>query len=78
MKRVLIGGFLSLIGTIWGVAVLVFSALNPVDYWDNPPGRLFTTIMERGLLPVYLLALVMVGFGLGILVYEFFRKEKKQ
>lgn len=63
MKRVLIGGFLSLIGTILGVGALLLPVLGTA--------KLTTTLLS-------IVAAVLVGFGLGILVYEFFRKEKKQ
>ena len=33
MKRALIGGFLALLGTIWGLAVLVFVERNPASEW---------------------------------------------
>lgn len=76
MKRVIIGGFLSLLGTIWGLAVLVAASLNLVSSEATTSGRLFTTISQMGLLPVYVIALVFVGFGLGIMFYEFLKKEK--
>jgi hypothetical protein len=35
MKKVLIGGFLSLIGTIWGLAIIVFVGNNLTSSWEN-------------------------------------------
>lgn len=78
MKRVLIGGFFSLLGTLWGGGVLAYAITHLTDAWRTPPGRVLTTIAEQHLLPVFVIALVLVGAGLGILVYEFFHKEKKQ
>lgn len=75
MKRVIIGGFLSLLGTIWGLAVLVGASSNLVSSWATPPGRLMTTISQMGLLPVFVISLVFVGVGIGIMAYEFFKKD---
>lgn len=76
MKRVIIGGFLSLLGTIWGLAVLFSAENNLVSNWSTPPGRLFSTMMQMGTMPVFIIALIFVGFGLGIMSYEFFKKDK--
>lgn len=78
MKRVIIGGFLSLLGTIWGLAVLFGASNNLVSSWSTPPGRLFSTMMQMGLLPVFIISLIFVGFGIGIMTYEFFKKENRK
>ena len=43
MKRVLIGGFLMLIGTIWGLAICIFCGMNLTDAWPTAPGRFLKT-----------------------------------
>ena len=50
MKRALIGGFLSLIGSIWTLAIVFYATNNLVGSWDAQVGRLFTTIMNHNLL----------------------------
>lgn len=35
MKRALIGGFFALLGTIWGLAVIVAANGNLVNAWAN-------------------------------------------
>lgn len=35
MKKVLIGGFISLLGTIWGLAVIIFTSNNLVSSWPT-------------------------------------------
>ena len=37
MKRALIGGFISLLGTIWGLAIAVAASNNLVSGWTTPP-----------------------------------------
>lgn len=76
MKKVLIGGFVSLIGSIWAMAI-VFSAVgNLTDQWYTPPGRFLTTISEQYLMVPFVLAVVCVIVGLAIMAIEYFRKEK--
>ncbi len=75
MKRTLIGGFLTLIGTIWGLAVYVVTGNNLVSGWSTPPGRFLTTVAETGMTFPLILAAVLVAVGLGILIAEYFRKD---
>ncbi len=75
MKRVLIGGFLSLLGTIWGLAVLVFVGNNLVSGWSTPPGRFLTTVSETGMTFPLIFAVLFLALGLIIMAVEFFKKE---
>lgn len=74
MKRVLIGGFLSLLGTIWALAIISIAGNNLVSSWATPPGRFLTTVMELDLILVFVLAIVFTILGICIMVVEFFRK----
>lgn len=74
MKRALIGGFLSLTGTIWGLAVLFCASENLVSGWSTPPGRLLTTVAQQGLGWVLFFALALLALGLVIMGIEYFRK----
>ena len=76
MKRALIGGFLSLIGSIWSLAVAFIARSNLVGSWSSPPGRLITTIIEMKLLIVFIPAVASVIAGLGIMLVELFRKDR--
>ena len=76
MKRAIIGGFLSLIGTIWELAVIIFAGSNMVSGWSTPPGRFMTTIIETGMSFPMVVASVLLVLGLVILGIEYFRKEK--
>ena len=76
MKRAIIGGFLSLIGTIWELAVIIFAGNNMVSGWSTPPGRFMTTIIETGMSFPMVVASVLLVLGLVILGIEYFRKEK--
>lgn len=75
MKRVLIGGFLSLLGTIWGLAVIVFVGNNLVSGWSTPPGRFLTTVSETGMTFPLIFSVLFLALGLIIMAVEFFKKE---
>ncbi len=81
MKKVLIGGFLSIIGSIWALAMALVVENNLASSWSTPPGRLLTTVQEMGLMAlfpvaVFLVAVFLVIFGIFILLAELLRKEK--
>ena len=76
VKRVLIGGFLSLVGTIWSLAVILFAGNHLVSSWGTPPGRFLTTVMDTGMLMPLILACLIFVSGLLILCVEYFKKDK--
>ena len=49
MKRAIIGGFISLIGSIWTLAVIISANNYPIDGWSTPPGKLLMQITESGI-----------------------------
>lgn len=75
MKRAIIGGFLSLIGTIWGLAVLIFVGSNLVSMWSTPPGRFLTTLSETGMTLPLVSASILLLLGLVIMGIEYFKKD---
>lgn len=77
MKRVLIGGFLMLIGTIWGLAICIFCGMNLTDAWPTPPGRFLMTVSETGMTLPFVLAIVFIVLGFAIFVKEYFTKDEK-
>ncbi len=74
MKRVLIGGFLSLLGTIWGLAVILFVGNNLVSAWPTPPGRFLTSVVELDMMLPFVVAILFVLLGLVIMGVEYFKK----
>ncbi|MBQ3156162.1 MAG: hypothetical protein IJB81_04440 [Clostridia bacterium] len=76
MKKALIGGFLSLVGSIWSLAIVFIAGNNLVTSWNTELGRFWSTIIEMNLMPLFILFVVMTALGLVILAFEFFRKEK--
>ena len=76
MKRALIGGFISLLGTIWGLAIAVAASNNLVSSWATPPGRFLTTVSEMGFVPLFAMAIILVVLGLVIMAIEYFKKDE--
>lgn len=76
MKRVLIGGFLSLIGSIWALAVVFIAGNNLVSGWDTRLGRFWYTVIEMDLMFLFILSALFAVAGIIILAVEFFRKLK--
>lgn len=76
MKKIVTGGFLSLIGTIWVLAVILQASNNLVSGWTTPPGRLLTTVHEYGLTAVLAIAVLMTFAGIVLMLLGCFGKEK--
>ena len=76
LKKILIGGFLSLIGSIWALAVVFIAGNNLVSSWPTPPGRFLTTVAELNLTLVFLLSIALVISGICMMVMEYFRKDQ--
>ena len=75
VKKVIIGGFSSLIGTIWGLAITIFIANDLTSSWATPPGRFLTTVIESGMMIPMIISFVFLLFGLFAMGTEYFKKE---
>ena len=76
MKRALIGGFLSLIGSIWSMAIVFIAGSNLATDWDPSIGRLWSTVIEMDLMFLFVLSVVFIVLGIIFMAVELFRKEK--
>lgn len=77
MKKAIIGGFLSIIGTLGNLAVFITAANNMVGGWSTPPGRFLTTLSEIGMTPLMVFSSIILIIGLVIMGIEYFKKENK-
>lgn len=75
MKKVIIGGFLSLIGAIWGLGIIILAGNNLTSGWSTPPGRFLTTVIEIGMVIPMIMSLVFLLFGLFAMGTEYFKKD---
>lgn len=76
MKRVLVGGFISLVGSIWTLAIFVLAANNMASEWSRSIGRFLTTVSELNMTLLFVISIVFVVLGIVIMLIEYFRKEK--
>ncbi len=76
MKKAVIGSVLALLGTVWGLAVVLYLSDNWVSNWHTPPGMFLTTVWETGMTAPFALAVVLLLAGLVILGIEYFRKDR--
>ena len=74
MKKALIGGFLSILGTIWGLATAFFTVNHLVASWTTPPGRFLSTVFQTGMLLPFVIGAFLLVSGLVILGVEYFKK----
>jgi len=73
MKRALIGGFLALLGTLWGAGVIIAASQMLVSSW-GAVGRMMTTIIERQLVFPAVISVLFVLLGVVIMGVEYFKK----
>ena len=75
MKRAMIGGFLSIVGSIWALAAVIAANGYFVEGWSNPPGKLLTQMSESGLLVWFAVSVGTVLLGLVLIAAEYVRKD---
>ena len=75
MKRAIIGGFISLIGSIWTLAGVCFSHKFSFNGWSTPPGKLLTQITESNLTVWFGVSIAMVVLGIVLMAIEYFKKD---
>ena len=75
MKRAIIGGFISLIGSIWVLAIIVSANNYPISGWTTPPGKLMTQIIGSNLMVCFGISIVTIVLGIVLMAIEYFRKD---
>lgn len=77
LKRTVIGGVLSLLGTIWGLAALLVGAayIENVSEWPTAQGRYVTAIIQSGMMLPLAIGCGLLLLGLLIMGIEYFKKE---
>ena len=75
MKRAMIGGFISLIGSIWMLAVIISANDYAVSGWTTPPGKLLTQIAEADLMVWFGIFAAAIILGILLMAVEYFKKK---
>ncbi len=76
MKRAVIGGFLSLNGTVWCFAAALYCVLNLATEWHTPPGRFLATAIQNGMIIPLVIGAILFITGLCIMCIEYSAKEQ--
>ena len=76
MKRVIVGGFLALIGSIWTLAVMISACSLPMSGWTTPPGRAMSQVLESGLMPWLVVSLLLTVLGIVLMAAACFSKDQ--
>ena len=76
MKKLVAGGFLSLVGSIWALVILFVAGNNLVSSWDTDLGRFWATVSAMKLTFLFVLAVIVTLSGSALMAFELFRKEQ--
>lgn len=76
MKKIVAGGFLSLIGSVWLLPILLTAVIEPTSEWTTPPGKLLTSIMESGMILFFIIAVVLIISGIILIVHGISQEDK--
>ena len=76
MKKIVAGGFLSLVGSIWALAILVSASNSLVNEWVTETGRLMSTVIEMKMMFPLILCVICIAFGIIMMLVESFRRDK--
>lgn len=77
MKKIVAGGFLSIIGCLLVLPILLGAVLNPTTSWFTPPGRLITTISESGMLLFFMVAIILLILGIVLIIRGAFKRDNQ-
>ncbi|MCM1049552.1 MAG: hypothetical protein NC433_14135 [Clostridiales bacterium] len=74
MKKVIIGGFLAVVSSIWAIAIGAYVQFNLVSEWSG--SRFWSSASKLGLIVPLVISLIILAFGIVIMCIEYFRKDR--
>lgn len=74
MKRVVIGGLLALLGSLWALALGAYVQLNLAQEWYG--SRFWSTASQNGVVAPLILSLVALALGVAMMLVEYFRRDQ--
>ena len=75
MKKALVGGFLSLVGSIWAMVIMLVAGSNLVTEWNTEAGRFWSTVTDLRLMFPFILAAVIAVIGIIVMVIGLIEKD---
>lgn len=77
MKKLIIGMFLSTLGTTGILVTISCAAAHLMDSWNPALGRYLSTLVDLGLAPWLIVYSIVFVMGLLIIRVEYYKKEEK-
>lgn len=74
MKKVIIGGFLAVVSSIWSIAIGAYVQFNLVSDWSG--SRFWSSASQLGVILPLILSLIILALGIVIMCIEYFRKDR--
>ena len=75
MKKALVGGFLSLVGSIWAMVIMLVAGNSLVTEWNTEAGRFWSTVPDLHLMFPFILAAVIAVIGIIVMVIGLIKKD---
>lgn len=74
MKKVIIGGFLAVVSSIWAIAIGAYVQFNLVSDWRG--SRFWSSASQLGVILPLIISLIILALGIVIMCIEYFRKDR--
>ena len=74
MKKVIIGGFLAVVSSIWAIAIGAYVQFNLVSDWHG--SRFWSSASQLGVILPLIISLIILTLGIVIMCIEYFRKDR--
>lgn len=75
MKRTIIGGFLSIVSSLWAINLCAYVHENLVSEWFE--SRFWESAAQLGVLAPLIVSLCVLALSVVILCVEYFRKDQQ-
>ena len=75
MKKVIMGGFLTLSGVVGIVSSYLAASFDLVSAWNSFPGRAISTMLTNGMMVPFLLGIALFAWGLYLMIIGCGEKE---
>ena len=75
LNRAIIGGFISLIGSIWVLAIIISANNYAINGWTTPPGKIITQMIESNLMVWFGISVATIVLGIVLMIIEYFKKD---
>ena len=75
LKRAIIGVFISLIGSIWVLAIIISANNYAINGWTTPPGKIITQMIESNLMVWFGISVATIVLGIVLMIIEYFKKD---